>query len=262
MALIPLAILVYGTGLQSKVFLVAFAATWPLLIQTIYGARDLDPVATRDRALVRIPRAASGILRVTLMGAVPYIATGVRIASATALILAVTAELIIGSAGLGREINIARQGGAVDIMYALIVTTGLLGWAPELAVRRRRAARAALASVAAGGRGMSRRALLIALEIGRPLALLALLWAWTAGGEQLLLPAARRHPERVHGHVGVRALRRRRRAEPRCGSALGYAIAVRRRRSRLGVAARAAPDAAAHGHRRSSSSCARSPPRR
>ena len=68
------------------------------------------------------------MLRVTLMGAVPYIATGLRIASATALILAITAELIIGSAGLGREINIARQGGAMDLMYALIVTTGLLGW--------------------------------------------------------------------------------------------------------------------------------------
>jgi ABC-type nitrate/sulfonate/bicarbonate transport system permease component len=127
-ALIPLAILVYGTGLQSKVFLVAFASTWPLLIQTIYGARDLDPVALETARSFRIRR-TDRILRVTLMGAVPYIATGLRIASATALILAVTAELIIGSAGLGREINIARQGGAVDIMYALIVATGLLGWA-------------------------------------------------------------------------------------------------------------------------------------
>jgi ABC-type nitrate/sulfonate/bicarbonate transport system permease component len=127
-ALVPLAILVYGTGLQSKVFLVAFAATWPLLIHTIYGARDLDPVQLETARSFRIRR-TDRILRVTLMGAVPYIVTGLRIASATALILAVTAELIIGSEGLGRSINIARQGGAVDEMYALIVTTGLLGWA-------------------------------------------------------------------------------------------------------------------------------------
>ncbi len=46
-----------------------------------------------------------------------------------ALILVVTAELVIGAPGIGREINLARQGGAVDIMYALIVVTGLLGWA-------------------------------------------------------------------------------------------------------------------------------------
>ena len=126
-ALVPLAILVYGTGLQSKVFLVAFASIWPLLIQTMYGARDLDPLQQETARSFRIRR-TDRVLRVTLMGAVPYIATGLRIASATALILAITAELIIGSAGLGREINIARQGGAVDIMYALIVTTGLLGW--------------------------------------------------------------------------------------------------------------------------------------
>src|SRR4051794_22123919 len=126
-ALIPLAILVYGTGLQSTVFLVAFAATWPLLIQTIYGARDLDPIALETARSFRIRR-SDRILRVTLMGAVPYIAPGRGVAPAPALFLATTAELIIGSAGLGREINLARQGGAVELMYALIVTTGLLGW--------------------------------------------------------------------------------------------------------------------------------------
>src|SRR5262249_59837206 len=106
------------TGLKSTVFLVAFASTWPLLIQTIYGARDIDPTALETARSFRIRR-RDRILRVTLMGAVPYIATGLRIASATALILAITAELIIGSAGLGRAIGLAREGGAVDSMYAL-----------------------------------------------------------------------------------------------------------------------------------------------
>ena len=45
-ALIPLAVLVYGTGLQSKVFLAAFASFWPLFIQTLYGMQDVDPVLT------------------------------------------------------------------------------------------------------------------------------------------------------------------------------------------------------------------------
>jgi ABC-type nitrate/sulfonate/bicarbonate transport system permease component len=126
-ALIPLAVLIYGSGLESKVFLAAFAATWPLLMQTLYGVQDVDPVATdtaRSFGFSRFQR----MLRVTLPSAVPYIATGVRISAAVALILAVTAELVIGSPGLGREINIARQGEATDLMYALIVATGLLGW--------------------------------------------------------------------------------------------------------------------------------------
>jgi ABC-type nitrate/sulfonate/bicarbonate transport system permease component len=44
-----------------------------------------------------------------------------------ALILSVTAELVIGSAGLGRSINLARSGGNEELMYALILTTGILG---------------------------------------------------------------------------------------------------------------------------------------
>jgi len=126
-ALIPLAVLIYGSGLESKVFLVVFASVWPLLMQTLYGVRDTDPVATdtaRSFGLSRVQR----LYAVTLPSAVPYIATGLRIASAIALILAVTAELVIGSSGLGREIELARQGGAPELMYALIIAIGLLGW--------------------------------------------------------------------------------------------------------------------------------------
>jgi ABC-type nitrate/sulfonate/bicarbonate transport system permease component len=67
---------------------------------------------------------------------VPYIATGIRISSAVALILAVTAELVIGSAGLGRSINLAREGGAFELMYALIIVTGMLGWVLNIGATR------------------------------------------------------------------------------------------------------------------------------
>jgi ABC-type nitrate/sulfonate/bicarbonate transport system permease component len=126
-ALIPLAVLVYGTGLESKVFLAAFASFWPLFVQTLYGVRDVDPVATdtaRSFGLGGFER----LWRIKLPSAVPYIATGIRISSAVALILSVTAELVIGSAGLGQAINVARSGGAVDLMYALIIATGIIGW--------------------------------------------------------------------------------------------------------------------------------------
>jgi ABC-type nitrate/sulfonate/bicarbonate transport system permease component len=126
-ALIPLAVLVYGTGLESKVFLVIFASFWPVLVQTLYGVQDVDPVAMDTARSFGFGR-ASRMWHVTLPSATPYIATGVRISAAVALILAVTAELVIGAPGLGKEINVAREGGASDVMYALIIVTGLLGW--------------------------------------------------------------------------------------------------------------------------------------
>ena len=134
-ALIPLAVLVYGTGLESKVFLAVFASFWPLFVQTLYGVQDVDPVVTdtaRSFGLGRLER----LWRIRLPSAVPYIATGVRISSAVALILAVTAELVIGSAGLGRSISVAQSGGAIDVMYALIIATGILGWALNILATR------------------------------------------------------------------------------------------------------------------------------
>jgi ABC-type nitrate/sulfonate/bicarbonate transport system permease component len=125
-ALIPLAILIYGTGLQSKVFLAAFASFWQLLVASLYGVQDVDPVATDTARSFGISR-PQRLLRVTLPSAVPYIATGLRVASAVSLILTVTAELVIGSAGLGRSINVARSGGNEELMYALIISTGILG---------------------------------------------------------------------------------------------------------------------------------------
>ena len=134
-ALVPLAVLIYGVGLESKVFLAAFASFWPLFVQTLYGVQDVDPVVTdtaRSFGLGRLER----IWRIRLPGAVPYIATGVRISSAVSLILVVTAELVIGAAGLGREINTARSGGNLEVMYALIVATGLLGWVLNILATR------------------------------------------------------------------------------------------------------------------------------
>src|SRR5919206_588807 len=72
----------------------------------------VDPVATDTARSFGFSR-TQRLFRVTLPSAVPYIATGLRIASAVSLILTVTAELVIGSPGLGRSINVARSGGDV-----------------------------------------------------------------------------------------------------------------------------------------------------
>ncbi len=134
-ALIPLVVLLYGTGLTSKVFLAAFGATWPLLIQVIYGVQDVDPVATdtgRMFGMNRFQRA----LRITLPSTLPYAATGLRIAATTALLLCVTGELVIGAPGLGHAIDLARTSAATTLMYAMILTTGLVGIAINVLFRR------------------------------------------------------------------------------------------------------------------------------
>ena len=127
-ALIPLLFLTLGTTLQSEVFLATFGAFWPLLVQTIYGVRDVDPVAldtARSFGVGRLER----LYRITLPSAVPYIATGLRISSAVALILAFTAELFMGTPGLGQIMNVAESFGLTVQVYALALATGFLGLA-------------------------------------------------------------------------------------------------------------------------------------
>ena len=125
-ALIPLLFLTLGTTLKSEVFLAAFGAFWPLLVQTIYGVRDVDPVTldtARSFGIGRFER----LYRIKLPSSIPYIATGLRISSAVALILAFTAELFMGTPGLGQTMNVAESFGLTNQVYALAVATGVLG---------------------------------------------------------------------------------------------------------------------------------------
>lgn len=127
-ALIPLLFLTLGTTLKSEVFLATFGAFWPLLVQTIYGVRDVDPVAldtARSFGVGRFER----LYRIKLPSAIPYIATGLRISSAVALILAFTAELFMGTGGLGQIMNVAESFGLTVQVYALALATGFLGLA-------------------------------------------------------------------------------------------------------------------------------------
>jgi len=131
-ALIPLLVLTLGTNVKSEVFLAAFGAFWPLLVQTMYGVRDVDPLALdtgRSFGMGRLER----LVRITLPSSVPYIATGLRIASTVSLILAFTAELFMGIPGLGQAVNQAQAYGLNDQLYALALATGFLGVAIHLA---------------------------------------------------------------------------------------------------------------------------------
>lgn len=124
-ALLPLFILLFS-GLRLTAYMAALGAFWPLLVQAIYGVRDVDPVA-RDTA--RAYRLGPGrkVLLIVLPSALPYVATGLRIAGAVALAIVVAVEMVVGTPGLGDAIVKAQQALRIEDMYALIAAGGLLG---------------------------------------------------------------------------------------------------------------------------------------
>lgn len=133
-ALIPLAVLLFGTRLQSTLLLVVYAAFWQVLIQVLYGVQDVDPVVRETARSYRF-RPWSVVRHVIWPTALPYIMTGLRLAATVALVLAITAELVIGSPGLGKEIALAQSGGAFATMYALVIVTGILGVSVNVVAR-------------------------------------------------------------------------------------------------------------------------------
>jgi ABC-type nitrate/sulfonate/bicarbonate transport system permease component len=127
-AILPILILLFGPTLQMKYVLVAFGVFWPLAVQVIYGVRSIDPIA-QDTATVLQVRGVRRFLVVTLPSAAPFVATGLRVSAAVALILSVVSELIGGGSGVGLRILTAENAGPTvyPLMYAYIFVAGTLG---------------------------------------------------------------------------------------------------------------------------------------
>lgn len=126
-AMIPLAILFFGLGPTMRISVITYAAFWPLLINTIYGVRAIDPQAL-DVARNFGVTGAEALWRVTLPSALASIATGFRISSTIALVVTITTELIAGNSGLGYYISQMEQADRLPPMYAGILLTGILGY--------------------------------------------------------------------------------------------------------------------------------------
>ena len=126
-AIIPIAIVLFGIGDPMKRFVVIYAALWPVLINTLYGVLAVDPILLDTARTFRLGRLRSA-LRVILPAASPYIATGLRISTSIALILVITAELVASRNGLGYFVRSSEQASRVPEVYAGVLTIAVLGY--------------------------------------------------------------------------------------------------------------------------------------
>lgn len=126
-ALIPLAVLIFGiTNIRSTLMLVIYASFWQVLLQVVYGVRDVDPVARETARSYHLGPWAR-VRHLVWPTALPYVMTGARLSAAVALILAVTAGLVGIGQGLGWLIGRAQSGNDTPLVYGLVLFTGLLG---------------------------------------------------------------------------------------------------------------------------------------
>jgi len=133
-ALIPLAIYVLGLGAPMLRFVIAYAAVWPILINTVYGVRGVDRMLY-DVAATSGVTGAARIVRVVVPAALPSIATGIRLSASIALVVCVTAEYLAGNAGVGAYLSTQQGAYRLPELYAAAVLTGLLGIAIDMLLR-------------------------------------------------------------------------------------------------------------------------------
>jgi NitT/TauT family transport system permease protein len=130
----PLAVIVLGVGDAPVVFLLAFAALWPILLNTAAGVGALDPDwLALARSLSATRREL--ILRIVLPGITAHLLTGVRLAIGLLWIVIVPAEMLGVSAGLGYFVLDTRDRLAYPELMAAIVLIGALGWALDALAR-------------------------------------------------------------------------------------------------------------------------------
>lgn len=128
-SLIPLAMFLFTSSQDAKTALIVYTCSWPLLINTMYGLSDVDPLAKETLRSFGFGRLAV-VMRVSLPSAAPFIATGVRISVSVTLIVAVSLELIAaGEGGIGAFLSLASGANRIDRMLATTLWAGLIGLA-------------------------------------------------------------------------------------------------------------------------------------
>lgn len=126
-ALIPIAMLIFGFGVRFEASVVAFACTWPLLVQTQAAVRQIDPQLLELAANLEMGIWAR-IKSILLPALVPRFFVALRLAIAIALVVAVTVEIAANPYGMGYALMLSQQSLEPDAMLAWLLWIGVVGF--------------------------------------------------------------------------------------------------------------------------------------
>ena len=134
LAIFPLAILWFGIGDASKVFLIALSCSFPIILNTYAGVKG------GDAALIRAGHSLGSnkwevIRYIVLPSSLPDILTGIRVAWGIALIVIIASEMVGATTGMGYMVLEAQQTFNVERVFAGIIVIGVLGFLTDRALR-------------------------------------------------------------------------------------------------------------------------------
>lgn len=126
LALLPVFILLLGIGEFSKITMVVYSCAWPLLLNTIAAVKQVDPLLIKSaRTMGASPQQL--FRKVILPAALPTIFVGIRLASASAMLVLVASEMVGAKAGLGYLIIYSQYSFLIPQMYFGILGITVIG---------------------------------------------------------------------------------------------------------------------------------------
>jgi NitT/TauT family transport system permease protein len=126
-SILPLALLVFGLGEPSKIFMVAIGVFYPIAINSMTGVRDISRIYLDVGHNFKASR--WNVFRtIALPGAMPMIMTGIKLGAGMGLVLIAIAEMMGAKSGLGYLIWNAWELFSVDQMYVGLFVIALIGF--------------------------------------------------------------------------------------------------------------------------------------
>ena len=134
-ALVPVAVLSFGPGWTAEIALAAYAALWPIVLHTAGGVAEVHPRQYDVARVLRLGPAAT-VRKVVVPATVPAWLVGARMAVIIALLVAIVAEMMMSSTGLGAGLIESMHALAPARMWTYAVVCGVLGLLLNAGLRR------------------------------------------------------------------------------------------------------------------------------
>ncbi len=125
-ALVPVAMLMFGFSIQTELLVIVIPSIWPVLVSTMRGIMTVPDRLEDVARTLRLGRLET-VVKVLIPAAAPAVLVGCRLSMTTALVLAVVAEMIGNPEGIGYAVVREAQALHPDLMFAYVLIAGTLG---------------------------------------------------------------------------------------------------------------------------------------
>lgn len=134
-AMVPAFVLIIGLNDRMIVAVIVFSGLWPVLLNTVHGFKTVEPRLIEVARILHLSKLET-VWKIALPNALPDIFAGLRLSLTVSLILAVVAEMLAGSVGLGQNITLAARSFRSADLYAGIIVLGALGFLSNIVLER------------------------------------------------------------------------------------------------------------------------------